>query len=417
MHVIVVGTGVIGLATAHALLSDGHQVTVVDREVEAARGTSQANGAFLSASHCAPWAAPGIPGMALRSLFDRQGPFHWRFDGTVAQLSWLAAMLRLCNPLSFSLNRGRMVRIGRYSRQCLDEVREATGVGFEGQATGTLLLVSDPSRLAASRAQVESLGGEGFRARLVEGPALLELEPGLADAKPSVVAGVLVEDDATGDCRQFCLGLQAWLRERGVTFIEGRAVTRLRARAGRFEALVLDRDEIAAEACVLAAGTGSARLLDGIVRLPVYPVKGYSMTLTVGETELAPRHGVLDDIGKLAIARLGSRIRVAGVAEVSGYSLAPSPTRQNQLFEGFKRLYPRAADASPPSFWAGLRPMTPDGPPLIGHTPVEGLFMNTGHGTYGWTMACGSARLLADLIAGRPTALPIDDYSLGRRNH
>lgn len=414
MHVVVIGSGIVGLTTAQALLADGHAVSVVDRHAMPAMGASHANGGFLSASHCAPWAAPGMARMAMASMLTGRGPVRWKYDGTLAQVRWLLAMLRQCDAAAFSLNRERMIRLARHSRDSLRQVRHETGIGFDGHEAGSLSLISDAARQDAAKAQVAELRSHRFDAVLLDRDALLAREPGLADAQPSVVGAVLVRDDGAGDCEQFCRALREWLQTRGVQFHYGSTVERIEHSAGRFTGLRLDSGLLKAEGCVVAAGADAPALLRGIARLPVCPVKGYSFTVDVTDESAAPHGNVLDDVGRLAIARLGRRIRVAGVADVVGHDVRLEPGRQRQMLARFRQLYPRAADLSAARFWAGLRPMTSDGPPLIGATPVQGLYVNTGHGTYGWTMSCGSARLLAAIVAGRTPPVDAADYALPR---
>lgn len=420
MKVVVVGAGVIGMTTAYELLKSGHEVTVVDRASGPAQGTSHANGGFLSPSSCGPWAAPGVPTMALKTLFDPSAPMRLRPDGTLRQIRWLLAMARECTASRFAVNNRRMKALGYYSLTCLNEVERDTGLAFARRNAGMLLVCRRPQEQAEVMRGAEKLRAMGKSCEWLNPAQLAEAEPGLATSSPGWLGALRIDDEGSGCCETFSRGMAGWLAQRGVRFMWNAAVEDVvlaPAGAGqrqRFARLRVGGQDLDADACVVATGSDTARLLASHMDVPVYPVKGYSMTAPVIDGSRLPRHAVLDPVSKLAIATLGGVVRVAGFAEVCGHDLRMEPARCEQLASSFAALYPGAADVKSARFWTGLRPMTPDGTPIIGATGVQGLYLNTGHGTFGWTLSCGSARMLANLIDGRDTALPAGDYALGR---
>lgn len=420
MKILVIGAGIIGITTAYHLARAEHQVTVVERQSGAANGCSHANGGFLSAAYCAPWAAPGVSTLALRSLFTSRSPMRWRPDFTLRQLRWLWATLRECNAARFVINHRRMLALGRYSLACLDEMEKATGLAFERCRNGILQPCHSAADLVAAQRLARNLHAEGMRAVCLSREETLTREPALASQALGLTGALHIPDEGSGNCERFTTDLARWLEQRGTHFHWNARVDGLEigiandGRSRRFEGVRIDDRLLRADACVLAAGPETADLLSGHLELPVYPVKGYSMTAPVVNESLAPRHAVLDAHGRLAIARLGEAIRVAGFAEVVGHDTRQDAARCAQLADALERLYPGAIDVRNARFWAGLRPTTPDGTPIVGASDIDGLYLNTGHGSYGWTMSCGSARLLSDIVSGRATALPAADYAPGR---
>jgi D-amino-acid dehydrogenase len=407
-RVAVIGAGVIGVTTAHALRADGHEVTLLEAGPAAAGGASHANGGILSAAFCAPWAMPGLPRQALAALLDREAPFRWRPDGSVAQLRWMRELLANCDAAQFARHRARMVRLALWSRACLRGMAAETGVAFDLREHGVLHLFRRALAAAVVRQRLNELRAYGIDARWCEPDQVRALEPALSGA----AWALHVRDDASGDCERFVQGLLAWNQARGLRFETGVQVDALEFEDGgrRLRAVRAGPDRWEADAFVFAAGVDTARLLRPYLRLPVVPVKGYSVSAPLAGNS-GPQCAVIDDASKLAVARLGDRVRLAGMAEVVGHDRRIDRARCDQLARQYEALYgPLTGEGR--SQWAGLRPMTPDGTPVIGVTAIEGLYLNTGHGTYGWTLACGSARLLADVLAGRPAALNPDNYAL-----
>ena len=410
-RIIVIGAGVIGVSTAHMLRMDGHEVRLLEASGEAANGTSHANGGYLSAAFCAPWAMPGLPREAFKALFDRQAPFRFRPDGSLAQLRWMRELLSNCDAKQFSKHHLRMVRLALMSRVQLNHVVAQTGLAFDLRDAGVLQLFWQAPKSGWVEQRLSGLRGLGFDAQWLAPHQVRSLEPALVCSE-HIAGGLYVRDDASGDCARFTQDLLAWNIQRGLLF---EAQTRI-------DALELDRsgqqlvavrsggNRWTADAFIFATGVDTSKLLHAHLRVPVIPVKGYTVTAPVVSTQ-SPQCAVIDDATKLAIARLGDQVRLAGMAEVVGHDRRINAVRCDQLVRHYEALY-----GSLPLHgrvqWTGLRPMTPDGMPIIGATSIQGLYLNTGHGTYGWTLACGSARLLADVIAQRPSELDPQNYAL-----
>ncbi len=409
--IVVVGAGVIGVTTAHALRAEGHEVTLLEASPAAASGTSHANGGYLSAAFCAPWAMPGLPKQAWTALFDRQAPFRWRPDGSLSQLRWLRDVWTHCNAADFSTHRQRLVRLALLSRVCLQDVVAQTSVSFDFQSSGVLQIFrqSPPSQIVEKRLQ--ELQAFGCDAHWYEPHQVRAMEPGLSQSV-RIAGGLHVRDDASGDCERFVQGLLAWNQARGLHFEPNVLVESLEldTRGERLCAIRSQTQRWQADAFVFATGVDTARLLSPYMRVPIVAIKGYSVTTSLAHSDGA-QGAVIDDTSKLAIARLGHRLRLAGMAEVVGHDRHIDTARCQQLVDHYASLYEPLPEEGR-QLWAGLRPMTSDGTPIIGATSVQGLYLNSGHGTYGWTLACGSAQLLADVIAQRPSALSPNAYAL-----
>jgi D-amino-acid dehydrogenase len=412
MKVLVLGAGVIGTTTAYYLARAGHEVTVVDRQPGPAQETSFANAGQVSPGYAAPWAAPGVPLKALRWMFQRHAPLAIGLDGTMDQLRWMWHMLRNCSPHRYAANKERMVRLAEYSRECLAQLRADTGLSYEGRQGGTLQVFRTYPQLDAVAKDIAVLNSAGVRYELLAPEELARAEPAIATAP--LVGGLRLPGDETGDCQIFTTRLAQLARSIGVRFEFGQSVERLELRAGRIVGVMQGDRKLEADAYVMALGSYSTAMLRGVVDIPVYPVKGYSITLPIADADRAPVSTVLDETYKVAITRFDRRIRVGGMAELRGFDLRLDPRRRETLHMCVHDLFPGAAYAGAGNFWTGLRPMTPDGTPLVGRTPVPNLYLNTGHGTLGWTMACGSARVLSDFMTGRAPDIRSDDLSVQR---
>lgn len=412
MKVLVLGAGVIGTTTAYYLARAGHEVTVVDRQAGPARETSYANAGQVSPGYAAPWAAPGVPLKALRWMFQRHAPLAIGLDGTMHQLRWMWHMLRNCSPQRYAANKERMVRLAEYSRHCLAQLRADTGVRYEGRQGGTLQVFRTQAQLDALSKDVAVLASAGVPFEVLSAAELPRAEPAIATAP--LVGGLHLPGDETGDCHAFTTRLAQLAQAMGVRFVFGQDVDRVEVSAGRVAGVIHGGRRLKADAYVMALGAYSTAMLAGVVDIPVYPVKGYSITLPIADAQRAPVSTVLDESYKVAITRFDRRIRVGGMAELRGFDLRLDPRRQETLQLCVHELFPGGGYPGSCNFWTGLRPMTPDGTPLVGRTPVPNLYLNTGHGTLGWTMACGSARLLADLMTGRAPDIRSDDLSVER---
>ena len=417
MKVVVLGSGVIGTSTAYYLARAGAQVTVVDRQDGAGLETSFANAGQVSPGYSTPWAAPGIPLKALKWLFQRHAPLSVRPDGSLYQLQWMAQMLRNCTGGRYNLNKERMMRVAEYSRDCLRQLRSDTGLQYEQRTGGTLQLLRTEAQMAAIERDIAVLQECGVPYEVLDCDGLARVEPALARVRDRVAGGLRLPNDETGDCHRFTVGLAEQARQLGVQFRFGQEVSRLQASGGRITGVELAGEQaevLRADHYVLAFGSYSRALLQPLgLSIPVYPVKGYSLTLPLVDPALAPQSTVLDETYKIAITRFDDRIRVGGMAELAGHDLRLNPRRRETLEMVVQDLFP-GGDLARATFWTGLRPMTPDSTPIIGGTAYGNLFLNTGHGTLGWTMAAGSGQLLADLMTGRRPAISTDGLAMDR---
>lgn len=412
MRVLILGSGVIGVTTAYYLAKAGAEVTVVDRQLAPAAETSFANAGQISPGYATPWAAPGIPLKALKWLFQKHAPLAIRLDGSLLQLQWLARMLVNCTADRYATNKERMLRIAEYSRHCLDALRADTGIGYEGRQLGTTQVFRQQSQLDSLAKDTSILDACGIEYQLLGIDGIRQAEPGIDVARAGLLGALRLPNDQTGDCNLFTRGLTEKARSLGVAFEFGKTVTRLHAVAGKIRGVAVRDQQTGvtslreADQVVLALGSYSTGMLSDLpLSIPVYPLKGYSLTIPIDDASRAPQSTVMDETYKIAVTRFDQRIRVGGMAEVAGYDLTLNPRRRRTLEMVVDSLYPGAGRLEEGQFWTGLRPMTPDGTPIIGRTPLSNLWLNTGHGTLGWTMACGSARLLSDQITGRPTEI------------
>jgi D-amino-acid dehydrogenase len=420
MRVLVLGAGVIGVATAWYLAEDGHEVTVLDRQPGPGLETSFANAGEVSPGASGPWGSPEIPRLLLRWLFMRHRPLIIRPRLDPAMLAWCLRLLRNCTAARFLVNKARMQPLADYSRDRLRALRAATGISYDERSRGTLELFRTAEAVDAAAAGAAILDHFGVRHELLDVAGVLRVEPGLAHVRQKLAGGLWLPDDETGDCHAFTQKLAALCRARGVTFEHGVNAQGLDIQGERVVAVATDRGRRAAEAYVVAMGAFSTLLLRRVgIRLPVYPVKGYSLTLQVADPSAAPESSVVDEAFKAAITRLGNRVRVAGLAELDGWDARLRPGPRRTLEHLLLDLFPRAGDVRTGTYWCGLRPMTPDSPPILGPTTFKNLHLNTGHGTLGWTMACGSGRVVADLVGGRTPEIDARELSLARyaRSH
>ena len=414
MKVIVLGAGIIGVTSAYQLAKEGHEVTVIDRQPGPALETSFANAGEVSFGYCSPWAAPGIPVKAMKWLFMQHAPLILRPKLDMAMLSWMTQMLRNCTSARYALNKSRMLRLADYSRISFAALREETGIAYDERMQGTLQLFRTEAQLDASAKDVQALAADGIPYEVLDPEGCIRVEPALRHVREKIVGGLLTPKDETGDCFKFSNALAAKAEALGVRFNYGSIIRGLDVEGGRVTGVVTAHGRIQADAVVVALGSFSPLLVrpHGI-RLPVYPVKGYSLTIPVTDASRAPESTVMDETYKIAITRLGDRIRVGGMAEISGYTNDLGEPRRLTLQHSVTDLFP-GGDVSKASFWSGLRPMTPDGTPVIGPTKVTGLFLNTGHGTLGWTMSSGSARVISDLVSGRKPEIDATDLAIAR---
>ncbi|MDL2355444.1 MAG: D-amino acid dehydrogenase [Pseudomonadota bacterium] len=415
MKIIVLGSGVIGTTSAYYLAKAGHEVTVVDRQPQAGLETSFANAGEVSPGYAAPWAGPGVPMKAVKWLLMQHSPLVVRPAFDPDMWRWMFQMLANCNQKSYETNKGRMVRLAEYSRDCLVQLRADTGIAYDERSQGTLQLFRTQKQLDGSAADIAVLDRYGVPYAVLDPQGCEAAEPALANVRGKFVGGLQLPGDETGDCFKFTQRLAKLAEGLGVTFRQGVDIERLVVDGDKITGVITAAGELRADAFVLALGSYSPLLLRQVgIRIPVYPVKGYSITVPIVDAAGAPESTVMDETFKVAITRLGDRIRVGGTAEIAGYDLTLRQARRDTLEHSVSDLFPRGGDTTKAEFWCGLRPMTPDGTPVMGPTPFRNLFLNTGHGTLGWTMACGSGRVLADLVSGRRPEIGLEGLFMDR---
>jgi D-amino-acid dehydrogenase len=415
MRVAVLGSGVIGTAIAWYAAKAGHEVTVIDRQPGPGLETSFANAGEVSPGYSAPWAGPGVPVKAIKWMLMRHSPLViwplldpalWRFG---------ARMLANCTERAYRLNKSRMVPIAEYSRDCLKALRAETGIAYDEREQGTLQLFRTSKQLDGIGKDIEILREYGVPFEVLDRAGFCRVEPALVHTQQKFVGALRLPGDETGDCFLFTNRLAEMAREIGVTFRFGTRIEAFDVAGGQVKGVRLGGETLASDAYVCALGSYSTTVLAPIgIGLPVYPVKGYSITVPIVDAAHAPESTIMDETHKVAVTRLGDRIRVGGTAELAGYSLKLREARRATLEHVVSDLFPGGGDIARATFWCGLRPMTPDGTPIIGPTRYPNLWLATGHGTLGWTMAAGTGRVVADLLSGRTPEIDLAGLSLAR---
>jgi D-amino-acid dehydrogenase len=415
MKVLILGGGVIGATAAYELAGDGHQVTLIERQGGPALETSFANAGEVSPGYSAPWAGPGVPLKAIKWLMMHHRPlvlrphFDWHLVG------WVLAMLRNCTAARYEINKSRMVRLAEYSRDCMVALRASTGIRYDERTLGTLQLFRTQKQLDGTASDTAILDRYGVAYQRLDREGCVQHEPALARVRDKFVGGLRLPGDETGDCFKFTNRIAEMATARGARLRFGISIESLLTDGKRITGIVTDHGRMQADAYLVALGSHSPRLLAPLgVRVPIYPVKGYSITLPITDPGGAPESTVMDETHKVAVTRLGDRIRVGGTAELAGYSMQLHEARRRTLLHVVDDLFPGGGDAARAEFWCGLRPMTPDGTPIVGGTEMANLWLATGHGTLGWTMAAGTARVISDLISGRAPAIDLAGLTIAR---
>jgi D-amino-acid dehydrogenase len=415
MRVLVLGSGVIGTTVAYYLARAGHQVEVVDRQPGPGLETSFANAGEVSPGYSAPWAGPGVPVKAIKWLLMHHSPLVIKPMLDPAMWRWGLAMLRNCTAARYRLNKGRMVRLAEYSRDCLKALRAEIDIPYEERSLGTLQLFRTQKQLDGTAKDIEILKEYDVPYQLLDRAGYLQYEPALADVQAKFVGALRLPGDETGDCYKFTQALALKAQALGVKFHFGVDIQGLDGTANRLAGVRTDTGTLSADRYVLALGSYSTRMLAPLgIRIPVYPVKGFSITVPITDASKSPESTIMDETHKVAVTRLGDRIRVGGTAQLSGYDLRLDERRRRTLEFVVSDLFPRGGDVRRAEFWTGLRPMTPDGTPIIGATPIDNLYLSTGHGTLGWTMATGTGRVIADFISGRKPEISMDGLTVAR---
>jgi D-amino-acid dehydrogenase len=418
VKVLILGSGVIGVTSAYYLARAGHDVTVVDRQPEPALETSFANAGEVSPGYSSPWAGPGVPVKAVKWLLMKHGPLVIRPKLDPVMWVWLLKMLRNCTSERYAVNKSRMIPIAEYSRDCLRDLRRDIGIQYDDRAQGTLQLFRYQAQLDGTGEDIAVLKQYGVPFEVLSREGCIAVEPALSGVKEKFVGGLRLPQDETGDCHMFTQALARHAQALGVRFMFNTGIDRIVTEGARVSGVATSAGLLQADAYVLALGSWSSRLVAPLgISLPVYPVKGYSITVPIKDASGAPESTVMDESYKVAITRLGDRIRVGGTAEISGYSDKLYDARRATLDHSLTDLFPRGGDLAKATFWSGLRPMTPDGPPVIGPTQYANLHLNTGHGTLGWTMSCGSGRVLADMLSGKKPEIDVSALTVDRYSH
>ncbi|WP_425258128.1 D-amino acid dehydrogenase [Rubrivivax sp. RP6-9] len=415
MKVLVLGSGVIGIASAYYLARAGHEVEVVDRQDGPALETSFGNAGEVSPGYSAPWAGPGVPLKAIKWMLMQHSPLViWPLLDP-AMWRWGAMLLANCTERAYALNKSRMVPIAEYSRDCLKALRADTGITYDDRAQGTLQLFRTQKQLDGIGGDVAVLRQYGVPFEVLDRAGFVAVEPALKLTQHKFVGALRLPGDETGDCFLFTNRLAEMARAAGVRFRFGTPIAGIDRAGGRISGVRTAAGTLTADRYVVAAGSHSPQLLAPLgIRIPVYPVKGYSITVPITDTAAAPESTIMDETHKVAVTRLGDRIRVGGTAELAGYSLALREPRRATLEHVVTDLFPQGGDVSKATFWCGLRPMTPDGTPIVGPTPIDNLLLATGHGTLGWTMAAGTGRVIADIVSGRQPEIDITGLTMAR---
>jgi len=422
MKVIVMGAGIIGVSTAWHLLEQGHEVTVIDRQPDAALETSFANGAQISVSFCEPWANAQAPFKVAKWLLRDDSPLLFRPRLDPHQWRWGLSFLGQCNDAAFERNVAQLVALGRYSHETLKHMVAATGIEYKRLERGILHFFSNQNDFDAGAAAAEVMRHHGVDRRVLSRDEVLKIEPSLRSFANQISGGTFTPSDESGDAREFTQKLARLCASRGVTFLYSHDILGFDTAGRGIESIrVSDQPSgvartMKADAFVAAMGSFTAPLLRQLgIYLNIYPAKGYSATLKLKHPERASTVSMIDDARKIAISRLGDTIRIAGTAEMAGYDTSltsrTSRARCDALIRRYEELFPGVADTSEPNFWAGLRPSTPDNIPIIGRSKLRNLWVNAGHGTLGWTHGAGSGRALAELMSGERPAL---DFGFAR---
>ena len=415
MRVVVLGAGLVGVAAAWYLAEAGHEVEVVERQPGPALETSFANGGQISVSHAEPWANPGAPAQILKWIGREDAPLLWRFSTDMQQWLWGLRFLRECTPGRMRANIVAILRLALYSRACLQALRRTSGIRYEEQERGILHAYFDAREFDHAQPQAALMREYGCERVVKSAAECLAIEPALAGSRVPLVGGTYTETDESGDAQKFTAALAGMCAARGVVFRYGAAIEALEGDGRNLSDVRLAGGaRLRADAYVVALGSYTPLLLRPLsLRLPVYPAKGYSATIALDDDSVAPVVSLTDDQHRLVFSRLGQRLRIAGTAEFAGYNTDINAARCQALLARAYDLFPRAGGRDTVEFWAGLRPATPSNVPLIGRSRLGNLFVSTGHGTLGWTMACGSGRLIADLVSGRKPEIEAAEYCRG----
>ncbi|XXK31739.1 D-amino acid dehydrogenase [Rhodobacteraceae bacterium nBUS_24] len=408
MKVVVLGAGVVGVTSAWYLCKAGHEVTVVERQPDVALETSYGNAGGICPSFAGPWAAPGMPFKSLKWMFQSTAPLKFRPKFDPYQWRWLAAFIANCTEERFQENKARMQRIAHYSRACLQGIRSELNISYENQSAGVLQIFQTESEVENGFLAAKVLSDMGIKHLIVDSNMAKELEPALAQSDVNVAGGLFMPEDETGDSRVFCKKMLRVLKDLGVDFQFDTEILNFSVSLDKIELINTNKGQIFGDSFVAALGPYVTKLLRPLrINLPIYPVKGYSITGQIIDEDASPLSSVMDEHTKLMVTRLGNRLRAAGAAEIVGFDRALPKAALFGVMNATKNLFPGAVNYNNCEVWCGFRPMTPDGPPKLGKTQFSNLFLNAGHGSNGWTQACGASKIVADILSNRAPDIDI----------
>ena len=431
MRVIVLGAGLLGVTSAYFLQQLGHEVTVIDRQATPGAETSFANGGQISVSHAEPWANPSAPLKVLQWLGKEDAPLLFRLRADMRQWLWGLSFLRNCAPARTRHNIEQIVSLGTYSRDTLQQLRAATGIQYDQRTQGILHFYTNQKEFDGALAPAEQMRALGCERQVISADEAVRIEPALAHIRPQLAGATFTAEDESGDANQFTRELARLCKAAGVQFRMGHHITALREAGGNIDHVEVTNAEgrferVRGDAFVVAMGSFSPLLVEPLgIRLPIYPAKGYSVTMPVKDASMAHQVSLTDDEFKLVFSRYTSErggdrlqdrdvLRIAGTAELNGYDRHLNQVRCDAIVRRVEQLFPGAGDTTQAQFWTGLRPATPSNVPLIGKTKVGNLFLNTGHGTLGWTHACGSGKSIARIVSGLVPELDFDFTGMAR---
>jgi len=415
MRVMVLGGGVIGATSAYYLARAGFEVVVIDRQSSVAMETSFANAGQVSPGYASPWAAPGVPFKAIKWLFSKHSPLRFKPTLSYHQYLWMAKFLANCTAHNYQINKERMVRIAEYSCSCLKDLRAETGIDYEQRSLGTTQLFRTQKQLDDAAKDIAVLEQLNIAYEVLDRDGIIKVEPALAKTIDKLAGALRLSGDETGDCAIFTQQITKLAQKLGVEFKFNQTIEMLEREGNKIKGVLIDGKLETADAYIVALGSYSPQILSQVgINAPIYPLKGYSLTVPIVNGDMAPKSTVLDESYKVAVTRFDTRIRVGGMAEIAGYDLNLNPKRRATLELVVRDLYPEGGDLNQTEFWTGLRPATYDGTPLLGKTKFKNLYLNTGHGTLGWTMAAGCGSYLADLIAGNNPKISTEGLDISR---
>lgn len=415
MKILILGSGIIGVTSAWYLAKQGHEVTVIDRQESPAMETSFGNAGQISPGYSAPWAAPGVPFKAIKWLMQDLAPLMINPKVDVNTLKWMSKMLANCTESSYHINKARMMRLAEYSRDCFKDLRSEIDIEYEGRAGGTLQLFRTQKQVDAAAKDMAVLDECGVDYEVLDRQGCASREPALSFVQDKIVGGLRLPGDETGDCYKFTNALADECKKLGVEFKFNTEIEGLLSDDNDIVGVKTKHDTLTADRYLMCLGSYSTMLLANVgIMVPVYPIKGYSLTLPIIDEARAPVSTVMDETYKVAVTRFDDRIRVGGTAEITSYDLSLQEKRRKNVEFTVSDLFPGGGDLENAEFWTGLRPMTPDGTPVLGGTRYPSLYLNTGHGTLGWTMSLGSGKFVADVISGQKTDIDPDGLSIER---